>query len=166
MILPKSTILGHLKIFEIYEFYNIPVLFACKNKADHIYMAVWIDETADRDIWLYVSLSPQRFAHIRAGQISLHDAFTKPEDDVVLEVVVYKSVEQKSEVVVIPTEEMDQSWAPLPDDYLDVPNSLPRVLWEDLDQRNVASQDKLKMTVPQPWYQQLGLVWLVSEAQA
>jgi hypothetical protein len=85
---------------------------------------------------------------------------------VVLEVVVYKSVEQKSEVVVIATEEMDKSWAPLSDDYLDVPNSLPSVLWEDLDQRNVASQDKLKMTVPQPWYQQLGLVWLVSEAQA
>lgn len=163
-MLPKSTILGHLQIFEIYEFYNMPVLFACKNKADHIYMAVWVDETEEKDSWLYVSLSPQRFARIRAGQIELHKAFSLPEDDVALEIVVYKDAFQKSEVHVIPVEEMDQSWAPLPGEYLE-PNSLPRVLWEKVDQRNLPTHNDAKIALPLPWYEQLGLISLMPEPE-
>ena len=60
-LLPLDTSLGQLQIFEIYEFYNMPVLFACKNQADTIYLSVWIDETAEANSWLYVSVSPQRF---------------------------------------------------------------------------------------------------------
>ncbi len=132
-MLPEHTTLGKLEIFEIYEFYNIPVLFACWSKTGHIYMAVWIDETEDKDTWLYVSLSPQRFMKVRRGEIDLHDAFAKPEDEIVLAVSIYKNY---SDVKPIWVEKVAEDWFPLPEDYLDVPGSLPQIVWENLDQGN------------------------------
>ena len=127
-MLPLDTSLGQLQIFEIYEFYNMPVLFACKNQADNIYLSVWIDETELEDTWLYISVSPQRFAKIRAGQIDLHDAFSAPEDGIVLKVTVPKDACAKAQVESVLAAEMDASWPPIAGDYLDIPDSLPRIL--------------------------------------
>ncbi len=154
-ILPLDTSLGQLQIFEIYEFYNMPVLFACKNHADTIYLAVWIDEASEENIWLYVSVSPQRFARIRAGQIDLHDAFATAEDGIVLKVTVPKVSLHKAQVDSMLISEMDASWPPLPGDYLDIPLSLPRILWGELDQRNLTTIDYPKHTTLEPWYLQL-----------
>lgn len=154
-LLPVGTSLGQLQIFEIYEFYNMPVLFACKNQADTIYLAVWIDETAAENIWLYVALSPQRFAKLRAGQLDLHDAFAEPEDGVVLKTTVAKGIHPKAQVESRLISEMDASWPPLPGDYLDIPQGLPRVLWDSVDQRNPTTVDYPKHLVPEPWYRQL-----------
>ncbi|MBV7329908.1 hypothetical protein KFU94_17030 [Chloroflexi bacterium TSY] len=162
VILPQNTILGHLEIFEIYEFYNMPVLFACINQADHIYLAVWIAETEQENVWLYVALSPQRFAKVRSGQIDLHDAFALPEDDIVSKVIVTKDTNHKSDVKPLPIETVDETWPPLPGDYLDVPDSLPRVLWNGLDQRNPQINNRLKNVNPEAWYHQLGIQSLVN----
>lgn len=155
MMLPLGTSLGQLQIFEIYEFYNMPVLFACKNQADTIYLSVWLDETDSEDTWLYVSVSPQRFAKIRAGQIDLHDAFADPEDGIVLCVTVPKDEPGKAQVTSIPVTEMDTSWPPLAGDFLDVPGSLPRIRWGSVDQQNLVPANYPKHIAPEPWYQQL-----------
>jgi hypothetical protein len=42
--LPQSTILGRLKIIEVYEFYDIPRLFCCRNAAGQHYLVLSIDE--------------------------------------------------------------------------------------------------------------------------
>ncbi len=147
-MLPEHTTLGQLEIFEIYEFYDMPVLFACRNKSGHIYLAVWIDETANQDTWLYVSLSPQRFMKVRGGEIDLHDAFAKPEDETALAVRIYKDNAQNSAVKPVSIKDVDRDWFPLPGDYLDVPASLPRVLWENLDQR--AEQTVMSFQVVAP----------------
>lgn len=154
-LLPIDTILGQLQIFEIYEFYNMPVLFACKNQADTIYLAVWIDETDEANIWLYVALSPQRFAKLRAGQLDLHDAFAEPEDGVVLKTVVAKADPHKAQVEPVLASALDASWPPLPGDYLDIPQGLPRILWEHVDQRNPTTGDYPKHLTLEPWYRQL-----------
>jgi len=39
-----------------------PCLFACRNGAGHIFLAVLIDETDEVKDWLYVPLSNDRFA--------------------------------------------------------------------------------------------------------
>lgn len=142
-MLPESTILGILRIIEIYEFYNKPVLFACQNNTGHIYLVVWIDEKDDRDIWLYTPISSDRFECIRSGEIDLHDAFVEPEDGITLEVTVYKEPSHLAKIRLIPAEELDESWVPLSGDYLDIPDSLPSVLWENVDQRNISRQVEL-----------------------
>ncbi len=154
-MLPENTILGSLTILEIYEFYNMPVLFACQNRTGHFYLAVWIDETEDDNAWLYVPLSFQRLMGLRQGELDLHDAFVQPEDDFVFKVTVPKHGTNQAQVQPIPAEQLDKSWAPLPGDYLDLPDSLPRVVWENVDQRSV-NEDSIVPALVSHIQQQVG----------
>jgi hypothetical protein len=85
--LAQSTTLGVLEVLEVYVQYNGPRLLACKNQVDKIFLALWVDEEEDSDLWLYMLISPSRLQSIRTGQVSLHDAFSKPELDYFYELV-------------------------------------------------------------------------------
>ena len=134
-MLPENTILGTLTMLEIYEFYNMPVLFACQNRTGQLFLAVWIDETADENSWLYVPLSAERFAALRQGKIDLHNAFVSPEDIFVFKVIVPKQLHRLAQIEAIHIENLDIDWAPLPGETLDIPHSLPQVVWGNIDQR-------------------------------
>lgn len=134
-MLPENTILGTLKILEIYEFYTMPVLFACQNRSGQLYIAVWVDETTDVNVWLYTPLSPERFMALRQAKVDLHTAFVQPEDIFVFKVTVSKHSPRSASAEAIHIENLDHEWAPLPDEYLDIPSSLPQVVWENVDQR-------------------------------
>ena len=72
--------LGRLEIIEIYDYYDQPILFACKNAAGHLHLVVAADENDQHETWLYVRVSAERLNLIRSGAIDLHDAFADPED--------------------------------------------------------------------------------------
>jgi hypothetical protein len=150
-MLPESTILGKLNLIEVYEFYDMPILFACENKAGHTYLAVWVDEAVDKDTWLYVSLSRKRFQRIRAGEIDLHDAFAKSEDEIVLEVIIYRNPNRESQVEPLSIQDLDENWLPLSGDYLNILDSLPYVLKENVDQTSTKSRAKVRQPVTRPW---------------
>ena len=114
--LPQNTDLGELDTIEIYSYYNGARLFACRNVALNIYFALWVDEEADFDLWLYVPVSLKRFQEIRSGEIDLRNAFLKSEDGFVFEVKIF--FDNLDVVNCIKSEEMDKDWLPLPDDYL------------------------------------------------
>ena len=135
-MLPQNTAFGKLEIFEIYEFFNMPVLFACRNRAGHTYLAVWIDETEENNIWLYVALSERRFQQLRLAKFDLHDAFTQAEDEVAFQVTV-KKMSNTAKIKVVPASTLPQEWTPLPGNYLDIPGSLPSIVWENVDQRDL-----------------------------
>ena len=78
--------LGKLEIIEIYDYYDQPILFACKNAAGHFYFVVAADEDEQHETWLYVEVSLERLNLIRSGTIDLHDAFAYPERDCVFQV--------------------------------------------------------------------------------
>jgi hypothetical protein len=59
------------------------------------------------------------------------------EDESVIKVSVPKSHDNQAEVEAIPILELNESWMPLPGEYLDVPTSLPRVAWAGVDQREL-----------------------------
>jgi hypothetical protein len=71
--------IGKLEIVEVYEFFDEPVLFACRDLLDSLYLAVWVEVTEEGRTWLFARMSPRRFEHVRSGMISLHDAFAKAE---------------------------------------------------------------------------------------
>src|SRR5581483_6966129 len=72
---------------EVYEFYDAPRLFVCRNLTDSQYLAVWIDDDDKTDTWLFVSISMRRFQEIRSGGIDLYDAFKCAETGYVFRVV-------------------------------------------------------------------------------
>ena len=63
--LPESTILGILKLIEVYEFYDQPCLFSCQNLSGRVYIALWVDSSETEDVWLYASVSSERFNNIK-----------------------------------------------------------------------------------------------------
>jgi hypothetical protein len=54
-------------------------------------------------------------------------------------VIVSKRLDRAAKVEAIHIENLDIDWAPLPGEYLNVPASLPQVVWENIDQRALAT---------------------------
>jgi hypothetical protein len=86
--LPESTILGILKLIEVYEFYDQPCLFSCQNLSGQVYIALWVDSSEAEDVWLYASVSSERFNYIKNGEVDLKTVFTHSEDAFVFEVII------------------------------------------------------------------------------
>ena len=84
--LPESTILGILKLIEVYEFYDQPCLFSCQNLSGQAYIALWVDSSEVEDVWLYAPVSLERFDNIKNGKVDLKTVFTHSEDAFVFEV--------------------------------------------------------------------------------
>ena len=71
--------LGELEIVEIYDYYNVPILFSCRNSVSHLYIVIFADHLPEYEMWLYTEVSLMRLNLIRSGVVNLHDAFSKPE---------------------------------------------------------------------------------------
>ena len=71
--------LGELEIVEIYDYFNVPILFSCRNAASHLYIVLFADYLPEYETWLYAEVSLMRLNLIRSGKVNLHDAFSKPE---------------------------------------------------------------------------------------
>ena len=78
--------LGRLEIVEIYEYYDQPVLYSCKNASGHFYLVVAAAEDDQYLTWLCVAVSIKRLNLIRSGKIDLHDAFGDSENPYVIQV--------------------------------------------------------------------------------
>lgn len=78
--------LGKLEIVEIYDYYDQPVLFSCKNTDGNLYLVVAADENDQYETWLYTQVSVDRLNLIESDTIDLHDAFADTEDGSVLQV--------------------------------------------------------------------------------
>ena len=80
--------LGQLEIFEVYEFYDQPVLYASRNERDNVFLSMLVEETDDTHIWLHAPMSEYRFQQVRSGGLELHEAVRTCEGGSVFEVVV------------------------------------------------------------------------------
>jgi len=123
-MLPESTVLGQLEFLEIYDYYDMPLLFSCTNRAGHIFIAVFVRETEEAYTWLYVPVSNDRFERIRDGEIDTRSAFANPEDEIVMEISIFRNAERQSEVIPVPANEIDENWLPPAGDYLEIEKSL------------------------------------------
>ena len=71
--------LGTLEIVEIYDYYNGPLLFSCKDSESELYIVIFADYLPEHEMWLYAAVSHVRLNQIVSGIVNLHDAFFKPE---------------------------------------------------------------------------------------
>jgi len=119
--LPQGTILGNLEMLEVYEFYDKPCLFSCRNVAGQIFLALWIDETAYADSWFYAPTSLKRFQQIVVGNIELRNAFLTAEDGFVFEVTIPYNQNNQShiEVAQIMCEGLEENKLPLAGEFLE-----------------------------------------------
>ena len=86
MWFPDNSPLGELRFGEIYEYYDGPVLFSCRNAAEQVFLAVSVEDSDTSRRWLYCPVSRRRLAEIERGTIELRSAFTAAETGFVYEV--------------------------------------------------------------------------------
>lgn len=117
--------LGRLEIVEIYDYYDQPVLFSCKNTLGDLYLVVAADENVQYETWLYAQVSVDRLNLIQSDTIDLHDAFADTEDGFVLQVKFpYDETLPLTELV--KSNQISEDMLPDPGEFLDIEsNALP-----------------------------------------
>ncbi len=112
--------LGKLEIVEVYEYYDQPVLYACKNAAGHFYLVVAAAEDAQFLTWLCVAVSTERLNLIRSGKIDLHDAFADSENSHAIQVKV--PYEEHASVLTdfIQSNQIPEDMLPIRGEYLEL----------------------------------------------
>lgn len=112
--LPESTMLGKLEIIEVYDFYDKPALFSCKNRSGQIFIVLWIDSSEESDVWLYAPLSLDIFKDLREGKTELRNIFVNSEDAFVYKVVTPYEENLSAEVTTVSSEQIEDDDLPMP----------------------------------------------------
>ncbi|MBW4620604.1 MAG: hypothetical protein KME17_14775 [Cyanosarcina radialis HA8281-LM2] len=108
----QSFSLKALEMLEVYEYYNQPILFSCRNSFGELFLGFWVDETENGEVWFYLPMSWQRLQEVRTGIIDLRNAFLHSEYDVILEV---KTTNNNADEIVttIPSQQIDINLLPM-----------------------------------------------------
>ena len=112
--------LGQLEIVEVYEYYDQPVLYSCKNAIGHFYLVVAADEDNQYLTWLCAAVSTERLDCIRSGKVDLHDAFAHPESGYVVQVKVPYNKHTSVQVDFIQSNLIPEDMLPVPGECLDL----------------------------------------------
>jgi hypothetical protein len=80
-VIPIDSELGELHLDETLLFYDTPVLFTCRDRLNHAYLAVAIDQDDSSEVFLYLPISEDRLTSLRTGWVSLNNVMEKPEAD-------------------------------------------------------------------------------------
>ena len=112
--------LGKLEIVEVYEYYDQPVLYSCKNAMGHFYLVVAADEDDQYLTWLCAAVSTERLNRIRSGKVDLHDAFAHPESAHVVQVKVPYDEHASVKVDFIQSNLIPDDMLPVPGECLDL----------------------------------------------
>ncbi len=116
MNIPENSILGKLSLIEVFEHYDFPRIFSCRNQANQVYVAVSIFDDMTKCQWLYVAVSPRRYQSLLNSGMSLRTALTRPEDGLLFFVETYP--DHRSEVSLMPPEQVSKEILPDPAYYL------------------------------------------------
>lgn len=110
--------LGELEIVEIYDYFNVPILFSCRNSASHLYIVIFADHLSEYEMWLYAEVSLTRLNLIRSGVVDLHDAFSKPEMGRLLKAMIPHSNSTEFNSEYITPDQLHSDVFPPVNDYL------------------------------------------------
>jgi hypothetical protein len=147
--LPESTILGQLELLEVYEEYDGPRLFSCRNATGQKYIVIWVEEFLDRDIWYYAAVSDNRFKDIRSGNIDLCDVFLNAEDKQVYVVTTYH-IEKKYSIERLTPDNLEKQNLPDPGERLYL-QTAPIAIFDKISQIAISRKSDiiyLKMDIP------------------
>lgn len=100
-----------LEIVKEYDYFNRSLLFSCRNSAGEIFLAVWVKETEDCEIYLCTPISQSMLEAVENGKIDVRDAFLKSESGIVYEVKI--PYENKPDLIeTIPCKKLNEAWLP------------------------------------------------------
>lgn len=132
MILGRSLPgLGDLELVEVYEFFDEPVLYTCKDATDRYLLAVLAVDDGQRKVWLGAPMSLRRFQQVRSGGMGLREAFRSVEGASLVEVTYSRDADEPSHPAVrwIDAASVGDELLPMAGEALDMATeTLPKVV--------------------------------------
>lgn len=77
--LPTSTILGNLRLLEVYDYYDIPRSFSAVNNVGQVFIVINYDQYDDATNWYYLPVSAVRFNQLKTASLDIRQAFIQAE---------------------------------------------------------------------------------------
>ena len=108
-VLPEATILGALRLTDVFVHYDVPRLFGCESHTQR-FIAVWVDEDDESETYVYAPVSAARYMSVRSGLMPLREALEGPEDGFVF--VVQLMSDGSATVGPTPAADLDEKWLP------------------------------------------------------
>lgn len=124
-------LLSGMSPIEVFDYYDGPRFYSCRDVVGQLYIVYWIDETDQGVEWLYVRTSPERYASLRQGAVSIAFALSNPEEG---SGFVVRGQQGAFSVEEVPQERIDLEWLPPAEERLAMPvRSLPEKTAEAVD---------------------------------
>lgn len=119
--LPRKTLLGKLTIVVVFEHFDIPRLFLCKNATGSYFLVLSLDDDVEADEfeWLYLPVTSSRIRSLLSKNIQLIEAFLSPEDEYLYRVL--STADGEAEVSHVLPESLTSDDLPLEGTYLQYP---------------------------------------------
>lgn len=113
-----KSLISDLSPIEVFDYYDGPKFYSCRDKVGQIFLVYWIDETASSSSWLYLRISQERYISLKSGNISIAAALAKPEEGCAF---VVTSLNSDFLVEEISADNISNEWLPLENDFLELP---------------------------------------------
>lgn len=78
--------LGEIRVIDILDWYDRPIIFSCKDDKEQDYIAILVDETKVSEVFLFVPLSFKRKKEIESGRVNVRNMILNVEGGFIWEV--------------------------------------------------------------------------------
>lgn len=148
---PNLLHFGRLELFEVYAYYDAPVLISCRSATGNLFLAVALDEDDDdAEEWLYVPLSRERLLEVRSGGIDLRTAFAVPEDGLAFVARIPHDQERIASVTPTVPANLSDDMLPSPGEYLRLGTTSLPALDKARERARQTRRDILKIAIKLP----------------
>tara|TARA_R110002167_G_scaffold70453_2_gene198685 strand:- start:93715 stop:94914 length:1200 start_codon:yes stop_codon:yes gene_type:complete len=138
-LLPSNTVLGKLELLEVFEYYDFPRIFSCKNQTGQIYIVLSTHDDEDFCEWIYTPVSHERYNALCEGAIDLRSGIEQSENGFVFTVETYSGSAAKIEYRLI--EQISDSELPS-ESYMLRSAKAPEECLFDIDVNRVAKSTR------------------------
>ena len=104
-----------LKVQDMLIWHDTPQLFTAKDKIGGLYVCLAVDDKDGQSQFLAVAISTNRLQELKTGKIDLYTVFASPELETWFQV---NDFENDTFTIEPFSEEIPESWLPIPDEYL------------------------------------------------
>jgi len=126
-----GNLIKNLTPIQIFDYYDGPKFYSCRDKVGQVFLVYWIDETHEYSSWLYLRVSPERYLSLKNGNISIAEALGNPEEETAFVVKNYGTSFSVEEVL---GTHIEPDWLPPVTDYLRLNDSdLPKKILSAVD---------------------------------
>ncbi len=115
-----NNLIKDLTPIEVFDYYDGPRFYSCRDKVGQVFLVYWIDETDDYDSWLYLRVSSERYSSLKSGNISIAKTLSTPEEGFAFVVNNYGA---RFSIEEISTVNIEPDWLPPIDRYLSLHES-------------------------------------------